>query len=158
MKLIPLTKGKTTVVDDTDFEWLSRWKWYALKVRGSDKFYAAHSTGGRKSHRTILMHRLLLAGVDGKQIDHRDGDGLNNTDANLRVATHSNNQHNKPAYKNNTSGFKGVCWNKAEGMWKAQISVDGKNRHLGNFSDKHEAASVYQEAAKMLHGEFANVG
>lgn len=107
-----------------------------------------------KAHRIVY---LLAFEVDpgDKEIDHIDGNGLNNNPANLRLATKSENQHNRGANKNNTSGFKGVSQDKQTKRWTAKIRLHGKRRHLGYHSTPEEAHAAYVRAAEELHGEFA---
>ena len=103
-------------------------------------------------HRIIfLMHRGYLP----EEIDHIDGNGLNNDIENLRAATRSQNCRNKGAQKNNTSGFKGVSWQKRDKKWQAQIKLDGKAHHLGRFDTLEAAHEAYKAAATKLHKEFA---
>lgn len=122
---------------------------------GTQYIFVGYRRKTYQAHRIIfLMHRGYLP----EQIDHIDGNGLNNDIENLRAATQVQNQHNKGTQKNNTSGFKGVSWNKQAKKWRAQIWFDGKSHHLG-FSDTPEAAhEAYKAAAMKLHKEFANFG
>ena len=90
-------------------------------------------------------------------VDHRDLNKVNNRWSNLRAATVLQNMRNRSKYRNNTSGFKGVCRHKPGGKFKAQISVNGRRVHLGCFDTAEAAYAVYCEAAKKLHGEFARV-
>lgn len=143
-KQIPLSRGMSALVDDEDFERLSKHKWWALDGRG--RFYAARGGGVGK---TILMHREVCPTT--QEVDHADGDSLNNTRANLRPCTHSQNCANRR--RKNLSGFKGVTRRKS-GKFLAQIA-DPKNRHLGLFVTAVEAARVYDAAAKQAFGEFA---
>ena len=155
MKKIPLSKGKFTLVDDADFEWLNAWKWHAGK-RGDDLYYAVRSerVNGKKS--LILMHREILGLTDSKIYgEHWDGDGLNNQRINLRPATNSENQKNKKA--RGTSKYLGVSWHKSSGKWRTNIAIDGKLKHLGLFTDEIQAALKYNEYAKIHHKEFANI-
>jgi hypothetical protein len=92
------------------------------------------------------------------QIDHIDGDKLNNTFTNLRTATLGQNQHNQGRRKNNTSGYKGVSWKKKSGKWQATIVLHNKQHHLGYFDTPEEAYSAYCKAADELHKEFKNYG
>ena len=87
-------------------------------------------------------------------MDHIDGDPLNNSLSNLRWATATENSRNRKKRKDNTSDHKGVSFHKPRGKWRAYIKVDGKQKFLGYFHTKEEAAAVYEEAAKELHGEF----
>ena len=104
-------------------------------------------------------HRLAWLHYYGEwpalPIDHRDGDGLNNRIANLRLATMSQNLANTGSRKSNKSGFKGVSWDKRKGKWKAEITKDGKSSFLGYFDLPAEGHAAYIAAAKRLHGEFA---
>lgn len=111
--------------------------------------------GGKayRAHRIIfLMHHGYLP----EQIDHIDGNGLNNDVENLRAATHAQNGSNRGAQKNNTSGFKGVSWHKKSNKWQAAIALGRKNHYLGLFDTPEAAHEAYKDAAKKLHKEFAN--
>jgi len=155
MKQIPLSQGKFAVVDDEDFEILNQHKWSALKCK--NKFYAKRRLtlpGGNQ--KTILMHRVIIGLADTKILcDHRDGNGLNNQKHNLRACSHSENLSNRGANSNNTSGHKGVSWNKYCKKWEAYIKKDGKKKNLGLFADIQDAARAYDAAAKIYFGEFA---
>lgn len=155
MKEIPLSQGKTALVDDEDYDWLSQWKWYAVKMKG--KFwYASRKENNPKRH-AVFMHREIMMAPKGMDIDHHDGNGLNNTRKNLRVCTRSENACNRRLPIINTTGYKGVTWNKLEQKYKARIVTNGKGIHLGYFSDPLQAAFAYDEAAKKYHGEFAKL-
>ena len=148
MKIINLTRSKTTFVDDSDYEWLNQWKWryktgYVVR------------TGQKKT--TIRMHRLMVNTPNGLETDHINGNPLDNRRKNLRIVTHSQNIFNKKLGKNNTSGFKGVVWRKDRKNWLARIYINKKLTHLGSFHDKLIAAETYNEAAKRYYGEYANL-
>lgn len=117
--------------------------------------YVRIGIGGRH----YLAHRLAWLYVTGEwppaEIDHRDRDPGNNRWANLRDATHAQNQRNTAAQCNNTSGFKGVTWHKGRRKWMAFITVDGKHRNLGRFDTAEAAHAAYVLAATEHHGEFA---
>lgn len=107
------------------------------------------------NHRLIfLMHYGYLP----KFLDHVDENKLNNSIENLRPATINENNRNVGMKKNNTSGFKGVYWNKKSQKWIVNVKVNGKTRHFGCFLDKELAALVAIEARNKYHGEFANHG
>jgi hypothetical protein len=91
------------------------------------------------------------------EVDHHDGNGLNCQRINLRIATHAENQRNQRLTKQNTSGFKGVGWNKRDKAWQARIKVNGKLKHLGYFSDPVDAYAAYCKASAEMHGEFGRV-
>lgn len=107
-----------------------------------------------KAHRIVYA---LAYGADPAklQVDHRDGDSLNNNPSNLRLATQSENMHNQGVRRNNTSGRKGVHWSRRSKKWHASIGIHGHLRHLGFFDSLDAAAAAYAAAAEALHGEFA---
>lgn len=157
MKLLSLTRGKFATVDDADFEFLSKWKWRALdtqRVRVSESFYAIR--GGRNS---VYMHREIAKRIgfdESKQVDHMDGDGLNNKRSNLRACTNGENMRNARKTANRSSQYKGVHWNKHAKKWQARIHVL-KTTHLGYFDDEETAAKAYDEAARKHYGSFARL-
>lgn len=108
--------------------------------------------------RTYGAHVLAFVIVEGywpaEQIDHRDGNRRNNRWANLREATHGENQHNTPRSRNNKSGFKGV--HKRKHGWEASIQARKKYHYLNTFKTAQEAHAAYCAAAERLFGEFAS--
>lgn len=148
MKTIELSQGKVARVSDHRFEYFNQWKWSA-HFDGWN-WYAQRKVGNK----FIIMHREIMGVTDPKiEVDHRDGDGLNNVDENLRIATNAQNAFNRGPGKNNTSGFKGVS---PEGKkFIACIHLNYKQIRLGTFSTPEQAARAYDEAAKEHFGEFA---
>lgn len=104
------------------------------------------------THRVIF---LMNNGYLPKCIDHIDGNPKNNNIENLREASQGQNLCNRVIGKNNTSGIKGVWWDKARNKWSAEIMLDGKKKYLGRFVDKSEASEVMLLARELLHGNFA---
>ena len=103
-------------------------------------------------------HRLAWFYMTGEwpiEVDHRNVDALDNRWDNLREATRSQNNANVGLKSHNTSGLKGVSWDNARRLWKAQISVRCKRVMIGRFADKEEAAQAYACAAREAFGEFA---
>lgn len=153
-KEIPLTQGKLAIVDEADFEWISRWKWAYFKGNRS-KEYAVRREYGRKN--LIFMHKQIL-GIDaGTEGDHIDGNGLNNQRNNLREATHHQNCYNTKKRKNSLSKYKGVSWNVQNQKWLVRIMVNQKTIYLGYFLDENKAALKYNEAALKYFGNFAKL-
>ena len=150
MKEIPLTKGYVAIVDDEDYEELSRRKWYC----GSHG-YAIRSSSSNAKRKTVLMHRELMGNPLGFEIDHIDHNILNNQKSNLRVCTHSDNKQNRPSPRHNTSGYKGVIFDKRSKKWYAKIGWLLSSKHLGTFATAEDAAHAYDKKAKELFGEFA---
>jgi hypothetical protein len=152
MKEIPLTKGYVAIVDDDDYEYLSQFKW---RVQG--KIYAVrddHSTGKRLQ---LYMHREIAGAKKGEVVDHLNHQTLDNRKENLRACSQTYNNGNHHMRSDNTSGYKGVTWNKRDRKWVAQIMFNGKNIRFGNFESKHDAARVYNFWAMDLFGEHALV-
>lgn len=139
MKEIQLTKGKAAIVDDSDFARVS-----ALSWQFSGKC-AVHSTTRHMFSRKVMMHRFVLDAPHGIEVDHINGDKLDNRRANLRLCTDSQNRMNVERFKSNKSGFKGV--HRAKNKWRAEIN--------GYFDAAEDAARAYDRAALELFGEFA---
>lgn len=104
-------------------------------------------------------HRLAWFYVYGnwppEDIDHIDGNGLNNSIANLRLASRTQNMCNRTAFKNNKSGMKGVYLDRRSGKWRSEIKFNRVRHHLGRYETAEEAYSAYLKAAQRLHGQFA---
>jgi hypothetical protein len=149
---IHLTKGAVALVDDEDFEALSGRRWYATVMAGGLTYAAT-----RIDRRNVTMHRLLLDAPEGHVIDHANGNTLDNRRANLRVATVRQNNINAATPCTNTSGYRGVSWEKEKGKWRAQIRLNGKVKRLGRFADIKDAARAYNAAAVAHFGEFARI-
>jgi hypothetical protein len=155
MKSIPLTQGKFALVDDEDYEYLSQWKWFAVrwdKKDGQKIFYAARA---KNTIGILYMHKVILTVRDGFFVDHKNRNGLDNRRENLRECTVSQNAANKEVSKNNKTGYKGVSLIRKTGKYVAQIRHNGKKIRLGQYDTPEEAAMVYDKAAKECHGEFA---
>lgn len=132
------------------------------RYAGKEAFTAAHGEGYRQGQvfgTPYLAHRVIWAIVYGEwpvnAIDHINMDRSDNRLANLRHTDRGKNNCNRGAQINNTSGFKGVTWDKRSMKWKAQIGAFGKNHYLGLFATAEAAHAAYCKAAKKYHGEFA---
>lgn len=154
-KQIPLTQGKFALVDDDVYEWASRYKWQVQPHRNT--FYARRNGGVWPFSKTIRLHREIMSAPSGVQVDHINGDGLDCRRVNMRLCTHTENQHNSRRRTDNTSGYRGVYLHKASKKWDARIKVNGKVLFLGHFTSPEAAARAYDEAAKKYHGDFANL-
>ncbi len=152
MKEIPLTQGKVAIVDNSDFEELSKFKWCAIRRRYT--FYAVRNAFIDGKWRSIMMHRIITNASDGELIDHKDRNGLNNSRENLRIATRSQNAMNAKLPKHSTSGFKGAHRAKGRKNWVAHLKLGQKIIHLGTFRTAEEAHVAYCEAASNRVGEF----
>lgn len=155
-----LTQGKVALIDDEDFDYLNQWKWFAIK--DSNTYYAGRSvksTSGNSRQNIITLHRFIMKCKfgDGKIIDHKDRNGLNNQKSNLRFATYSQNSQNKKSKKNGSSKYLGVSFSKRKKLWEVRIKVNGKNKRIGYFKLEKEAAKVYNREAIIAYNEFANL-
>lgn len=151
---IVLAKGRgVAVVDDADAPLVTRYRWH-LHTEG----YAEGAIPtGRRGARSVLMHRLIMGVPIGVQVDHRDGNRLNNQRGNLRVCGNAQNAKNRRGVANRTSRFKGVHFDQQTGKWRALIMVNRRTVSCGRHRSEEDAARAYDEAAKRLHGEFARL-
>lgn len=153
MKKIKLTKGKYALVDNQDFEFLNQWKWHFLNAG-----YAARTIRMGKKFKKVLMHHILITRIIGQEVDHKNGNKLDNRKQNLRLCTTTQNHWNRGKLKTNKSGYKGVHWHKARQKWSVNITVNHKKYFLGYFTNKKKAATVYKATAKRFYKEFAYKG
>lgn len=151
MKKIPLSQGKFALVDDDDFERVSKWKWSYFKAQ--DGCERAVRNNGKTS---VYLHRFLVEPPKGYEVDHIDHDGLNNQKSNLRIATRSQNAANRRLQSNNTSGYIGVSKLKGKQKWLSYAKKNGKSFNLGCYDTPEEAARVRDKKIKELHAEFAS--
>jgi hypothetical protein len=143
MKKIELTKGKFAIVDDEDFEWLNQWKWqYDSHGYATRKLWII---GGKGKTEKIYLHRLIMDNPTNKEVDHINRNKLDCRKSNLRLVTHSQNLLNRPANSNNTSGYKGVFFDKSRNKWKAMIKINYRSIFLGRFNTAKEASNAYLE-------------
>lgn len=152
-KLIPLTRGLQATVDAGDFDWLSQWRWFAL--RGRSGFYAARWESSTGKRRMISMHREILCAPANKEVDHRNHDTLLNLRTNLRLASDAESARNRRLQCNSTKGLKGVSFYLARGKFRAQIEFSGRTKHLGYFNTAQEAAACYDIWASARFKDFA---
>ena len=141
---IKLSNGDVVIVDAEDYKRLSKYGWRA-----------AH--GGRYAYVTVPMHRFIIEAPEGTEVDHINGNVLDNRKENLRVCTRSQNIANtrKPRRKKGCSSvFKGVSWDKTNKTWVARVQPNGKV-YRKTFKTELAAARAYDEMAKQHFGEFA---
>lgn len=153
-KQIPLSRGLFALIDDSHFELVSQHKWYAQSSHG--KTYAARNVTVSGKRAKVYLHRLI-AGVTDRtlHIDHVDGNGLNNTTNNLRVATVSQNLCNRGKQANNTTGHKGVYRTKSGFM--ARVGSQGGSIYAGHFKSADQAAEAYFAVSATTHGQFGKI-
>lgn len=158
MKKIYLSKGLFCTVDDSDFEFLNQYKWTASgkakygfrAIRGFSFF-----KNGTETSRPILMHRVITMCPNGFEVDHIDGDQLNNQKNNLRIVSHCSNMKNRRQKSDMTSRFKGVSFCKQSGKWVGRLQANGRILLNAGFDSEEDAAREYNKYAKQYHGKFA---
>lgn len=141
----------TVYYDDEDHPLISKHKWYIGVLKNGYKSVRTTIEGKK-----VLMSRLIT-GVKYfyQKVDHKDHDTLNNRKDNLRVCTSSQNNQNR--INKGNQKYKGVCWDKNKRKWNVAIKKGDKVLNIGKYDDEELAARIYDVAAKMYHGEFANL-
>ena len=146
VKKIPLKNELEILVDDEDYDTISKHYWRAwnsgVKVR--DVYYAVRQEGIDPNRKTFLMHRVIMNAKEGEEIDHINGNGLDNRKSNLRKVTRRENSQNH--HFNRYSNFVGVTYDKRPNIkshWLSRIRIDGTSYHLGAFKNEKDAAKAY---------------
>ena len=162
-RCVQLTQGKCAIVDDADYLRVRRFKWFAHKSE-TGIWYAVRSLKADGVRMDIGMHRLLLGAGSEQEVDHRDGDGLNNRRENIRLCTKRQNARNRKQrpWPTKSSVFQGVCWSTRVRRWRAYICAGplnalghSKQIYIGQFLTEEDAAAAYDVYALRLFGSFA---
>lgn len=160
LALVELTHGRWAVIDAAYVIEVGQFNWSAVRAQNGSWYANRNMDDGDPSFLRSL-HRFVahLAGLDlSRDIDHRDGNGLDCRRLNLRPATKAQNQWNRHSLTNNTSGVKGVHFEAFTRKYRAEIWVNKKHLRLGRFDTLEEAAAVVAATRRSVHGEFANDG
>ena len=150
MAIIKTKKGEEILVDDSDYEWLSKFTWH-INFAG----YARRSPRVDGKRTTIFMHREIMNTPSRHDTDHINGIRTDNRRCNLRVCTRSENMSNRGASLNNKTRFKGVSKNSRVETFQAQITANGERIYLGSFRTPEEAHIAYIAASLQYHGAFS---
>ncbi len=165
---ITLSRGKVAQIDDADAELVNGFSWHAVTSKRRTRVWYAMT---QREGKTLYMHRLLMGEPPGQQVDHIDGDGLNNQRGNLRVCTPREQTRNAPGRTKRAeihSQYKGVSWHwtkkkwpngvvSVSGMWRAEIELPGRRRKIRYSKDEVTAARLHDEMAKEHFGDFARL-
>jgi hypothetical protein len=144
MREIPLTKGMVALVDDCDFENLSKYNW---SVTWQGARYYAHRFAVINGKRTdAKMHRELLGlGRNHLEVHHKNGNGLDNRRGNLEILTPQDHRSFHGDRASNTSGHRGISKNKNTNRWRVRVQRDGVIHYLGNFTMIQDAKIARDE-------------
>jgi len=145
-KEIPLTQGKTALIDDEDFDEVAKYKWCARKSGNTWYAYRDIYSSGKRT--AIGMHRAINKTPRNFDTDHKNGNGLDNRKCNLRSVTHRQNLQNQKNRKGKSSVFPGVCFR--DGKWAAHITIDGSLKFLGHFPSEGIAFHFYRSELDRL--------
>lgn len=157
MRTIGLTQGKKALVDDEDYDYLNQWKWYYRSDRRGG--YASRNQNSSEyikysQRKTINMVWAIISRPKGLEVDHINGDKLDNRKINLRLVTRSQNLTNQQVYRRNNFGYKGIV--KYGDRWLARIRVKNKLINLGVYKELKIAALAYNIGSIGYHGEFGS--
>lgn len=150
-----------TIIDLEDLERVISfpYTWFAKYYEDIDSYYACASqyVSELKHAKIVYLHQFIM-NANGKIVDHRSHDTLDNTKKNIQVVADKNNSRNrKSRNSNNKSGYRNVCWDKREDKWIVQLTIDKKTKCLGKFDydDLDKAGQFAEEMRKKYYGEFA---
>lgn len=143
-----VVNSRDFIIDIDDLELVKKHQWHV-----NDYGYIVTLVKGK----TIKLHRLIMNACEGLDIDHINGLTFDNRKINLRECTHQENMWNMKKPSSNTTGYKGVVKMKKYNRYVASIRIDGKNKHLGCFDNKIDAAMEYDRAAIYYRGKFARI-
>lgn len=145
-KKIPLPNGQFAIVDDEDFDLVSRYKWHTMVGSSGNHQYAVTK---------VRMHRLIMDAPPGYMVDHINGDTLDNRKSNLRLCTNSQNQQNTGS-RGGSSQFKGVSFQVKRGKWIAAFQYDTIRYYCGMWDSEEDAARAVDKKRSEVCGDFAS--
>jgi hypothetical protein len=148
--MITLPTGETVILDDDDYSVMAGKSW------SLSSGYAARAVKGKNGWSTMYLHREIMKPPKGMEVDHINGNRLDNRKANLRICTRTENARNAKS-STGSSRYKGVSFDKAKNKWRSDIWINGGNKFLGYFLKEFDAAEAYNETAEIHFGEFARL-
>lgn len=151
---IPLTRGYVAIVDAADYDRVASHKWYVDPI-GRTVYAGTYLRRANGKNVKVRLHRFLLDAQPGQLVDHRDGNGLNNTRVNIRLCEKRDNQRNQAKHCDSKCRYKGVFT--SGNRYRVQMRVLDRVLYLGSFGTQEEAARAYDASAKEHFGEFARL-
>lgn len=160
MKIIKLSQGKETIICDCHYDLIKDMKWTYFTNAKKSYHYGYRKQhikmeNGKQIAKTIMLHRVIMQANNGEEIDHIDGNGLNNQCSNLRFVTSSQNHMNHPLQSNNTSGYPGVTWDTINNKWRVTIKIDGKSKWIGRYVIYEDAVYARKKAEETFFGGYS---
>lgn len=155
MAEITLTRGKAATIDESDFDRLMQWRWFAV-LKGNN-YWRAVRKGKKDETSLVFMHREIIKAHKGDIVDHINGNALDNRRDNLRIVTAHENCFNRGKMTGSRLKYKGVTYVPETGKYRVNIYPDGEKIELGQFLDEKEAAFTYNVAALRLYGKYARI-
>lgn len=156
MKIIPLSQGYETIIDDNDYDLVTQYSWHVIFKNANKIPYAQNRIWNKelKKYENWSLHRWLLRPPKNMDIDHINGNSLDNRRSNLQVVPRSMNIFNKAPYHKSkrSSQYRGVCWDKSRNKWSAHICRQGKQKTIGRYDNEKDAALAYNKEAIKLYG------
>jgi hypothetical protein len=153
MKKVVLSNGAVALVNDEDYILVSIYTWHENK-KGHTSYAVRYNPDHKRTD--IYMHRVILCAGCGQEVDHKNGNGLDNRRNNIRICSKITNAQNRQNSWG-SSKYRGISWVKDRNVWSAQIQINGKYIHLGRFDREEDAAYAYNLAATTYFGEFAHL-
>jgi hypothetical protein len=148
MKIIKLTKGYETIVDDETYKWAKHWKW-CFQI-GKNGHYAIHTLNQNKKTYRVRLHYLVIGvPLPGMVIDHINGNTLDNRAENLRFVTYQGNSLNKKMHREGR--LPGIAWRNDRKKWRVYITINHKEKYIGLFNTEQEAHEAYMKAFNEIH-------
>ncbi len=137
-------KSNSFICDNSDWELLKQYKWCF-----NDRYVSTIINKKR-----ILIHRLIMQPLENQEVDHIDNNPLNNKKNNLRICSSSENNMNRKKPKNNTSGHKGVYFDKKAQKWRVYIQINKRTKYIGSYEDIETAIKYREKYEKEIYKEF----
>jgi hypothetical protein len=154
-RAIALTKGKITLVDLDDYEKYGSFRYYALGNKESHIYAARKLPRVNGIQGRVFLHREIMNAPSDMEVDHINGDTLDNRKRNLRICTARQNRCNRGPSIGNSSGYPGVSWDQQQRRWIAALSISGKRVFQYKTTRKRDAIRARKAAEKKYFGEYA---